>query len=153
VLHPGETRRAFIWTFIAARMVAYVFAADRSGETPKRVLGNSQGLLQVDGYSGYNHVTTPGKRIRVGCMAHARRYWWAARETAPNEAQHVLDLILELYVVEYDAAEQDILGTDPDPAPPGIEDRRPVATELEAPVRGGSPSPLPGAGTARVPSP
>jgi transposase len=112
VQHKEKTRRAYIWTFIAEQLAAYVYSPSRSGETAARVLGNSEGYLQVDGYSGYNAVTKPEQRTRVGCLAHVRRYFYKALETAPEEAEHVLELILGLYQVEYTAAEQEVLGTE-----------------------------------------
>jgi transposase len=107
-----KTRDAWMWTFIAGPFVAYVFSASRSGETPVKILGESKGILQVDQYSGYNQVTTPDKRARAGCMGHARRKFFEAKEKAPELVDHVLEQILELYIVEYDAAEEKILGTD-----------------------------------------
>jgi len=74
------------------------------------VLGDSTGVLQVDGYTGYNHVTTPEKRARAGCWAHARRKYFGALESAPNEAQWAIEKIREIYEVEYLAAEKNILG-------------------------------------------
>lgn len=90
-------------------MVAYRFSPDRSGRTPIEVLGETTGVLQVDGYTGYNQVTTPKKRKRAGCWAHARRKFFAALETQPDEANVAIDLIRELYEVEYQAAENQIL--------------------------------------------
>jgi len=55
----GKTRRAFLWTFRAKKLVGYRFSPTRSGETPKQVLGKTKGKLLVDAYSGYNQVTTP----------------------------------------------------------------------------------------------
>ena len=112
VLAPQKTRRAFIWTFIGSKMVTYVYSPGRGGQTPVHVLGGSKGFLQVDAYSGYNPVCVPDGRTRVGCMAHLRRYFFRALESAPTEAQWVMDRIADLYVIEYMAAEQDILGTD-----------------------------------------
>lgn len=117
VQHKRECRRAFVWDFIARddaghTMVAYRFSPDRSGQTPIEVLGASTGVLQVDGYTGYNQVTTPEKRTRAGCWSHARRKFFAALETSPDEAHHAIDLIRGIYEVEYTAAEKEILGTD-----------------------------------------
>lgn len=112
VQEKGKCRKAFIWVFIAGPFVAYVFSPSRSGQTPIRVLGESAGILQVDGYSGYNQVTTPDKRTRAGCLGHSRRKFIEAKETAPAVADHVISVIRELYEVEYDAADQDILGTE-----------------------------------------
>ncbi|MEZ4461423.1 MAG: IS66 family transposase [bacterium] len=113
----GECRRGFLWDFIAKNdagqtMVAYRFSPNRSGHTPIEVLGDSTGVLQVDGYTGYNKVTTPEKRDRAGCWAHARRKFFAALETSPQDAEHAIDLIRQIYEVEYEAAEKDFLGTD-----------------------------------------
>jgi transposase len=103
VQERDKCRRAYVWTFIGERMVCYVFSASRSGKTPTWVLGESEGLLQVDAYTGYNEVTRPRRRKRVGCMSHARRKFFKALEQAPEEARCALDLIRELYEVEYDA--------------------------------------------------
>lgn len=82
-------------------MVAYRFSADRSGHTPIKVLDDSTGVLQVDGFTGYNHVTTPDKRDRAGCWARARRKYFGALESAPDEAQWAIEKIREIYEVEY----------------------------------------------------
>jgi transposase len=104
-------RRGFIWTFLADELVAFVFSASRSGETPKAVLDGSSGTLQVDAYSGYNVVVGPGGRTRVGCLAHMRRDFFQARATAEADADEAMRRILLLYDVEYEAARRDILGT------------------------------------------
>ncbi len=107
---PGKCRTGYVWTFIADRLVAYVFAATRSGSVPETILGQTQGTLQVDGYSGYNVVCIPNGRDRVACFAHVRRKFFAALDSAP-EAREALDFILKLYEVEYLAAERGITGT------------------------------------------
>lgn len=45
-------------------------------------------------------------------MGHTRRKFFAALETAPQDATTALDFVLQLYEVEYLAAERDIAGTD-----------------------------------------
>jgi transposase len=107
----GTDKRAWMWTFLAGNDIGYVFSVDRSGMTPKEVLGGTQGTLVVDGYTGYNHVTTPAGRTRAGCLAHARRKFFDALKQAP-EAQSALELIRELYVVEHEAKEQGVVGTE-----------------------------------------
>lgn len=105
-------KRGYLWTFLARidrredeeqkTLVAYVFSPDRSGKTPSAVLGASSGTLVVDGYTGYNVVTTPEGRERAGCLAHTRRKLFAALEQHP-EAREALDIIRDVYVVEHDA--------------------------------------------------
>ncbi len=63
-------KKAYVWTFIAGELIGYRFSPSRSGDTPVDVLGNSNGTLLVDGYTGYNAVTTPDGRERAGCLAH-----------------------------------------------------------------------------------
>lgn len=112
VLDKNKTRRGYMWNFNTDELVAYVFSAGRSGETPASVLGDSAGFLQTDAYSGYNRVTTPEGRTRVGCWSHGRRKLFEAKDLAPEECRHALDVILKLYEVEYRAAEENILGSD-----------------------------------------
>lgn len=102
VQEKGATRRAWVWTFLADDLVAYVFSASRSGDTPQKVLGASQGTLVVDGYTGYNQVCKPDNRQRAGCLAHARRELFDAKKDAPD-LQQALDLILDVYRVEHKA--------------------------------------------------
>lgn len=112
VMDMEHCRRGFIWTFIAETIIAYVFSASRSGDTPTRILEGTVGKLQVDAYTGYNEVCVPEGRERIGCIAHCRRYFHKARDSCPEEADHCMGVILDLYRVEYDAAEKNILGTD-----------------------------------------
>jgi transposase len=109
---PDKTRTGYLWTFVSDRLIAYQFSPSRSGETPSRVLGDSAGALVVDAYTGYNQVTRPGLRERIGCWAHGRRKIFDASETAPEAAKVGLDLITELYRVEHDAIDAGIAGTD-----------------------------------------
>jgi len=90
--------------------VAYLFAGDRSGETPKKLLGGTKGTLIVDAYSGYNVVANVSRRKRAACHAHLRRYFHEALPTAPI-AQEAIALILGIYRVEHDATAQEITGT------------------------------------------
>jgi transposase len=109
----GKPKNGFVWTFVAEEDdggtdVAYVYAADRSGKTPCTVLGDTEGYLLVDEYSGYNQIEKAAKRKRAGCHAHLRRYFHESLKTAPI-AQEAIDLILELYRVEYEARERGFL--------------------------------------------
>ncbi|HZH15428.1 MAG TPA: IS66 family transposase [Archangium sp.] len=103
----GKTRKGYLWTFLAddeeqAPLIGYRFSPSRSGQTPVEVLGGTQGALVVDGHSGYNPVTTPKGRTRVGCWSHARRKFFKALPCAP-EAQQAMDFIRGLYRVEHEA--------------------------------------------------
>jgi len=116
VLAKHKTRRAYLWTFLGRdsedkEIIAYQFSPTRSGETPVRVFGNSKGKCVVDAFTGYNRITLPGGRERAGCMAHVRRKFFDALATTPA-ARTALEYILEIYKVEAEASEKEILGTD-----------------------------------------
>jgi transposase len=111
----GKPKTGFVWTFVAADQdgaqdVAFIYAGDRSGETPKRLLGDTSGYLLADAYSGYNAIAEVSSRKRAACHAHLRRYFHQALTTAPV-AQQAIDLILELYRVERTAKDQGAEGT------------------------------------------
>jgi transposase len=111
VQQKGKTRKGYLWTFLAGDLIGYRFSPSRSGKTPLEVLGSTAGTLVVDAYTGYNQVTTPEGRTRAGCLAHARRKFFDALETAP-EAQAALDLILDVYQVEHAATDGCFARTD-----------------------------------------
>lgn len=111
----GKTKNGFVWTFNAhdddgGLDVAYVFAEDRSGSTPKTLLEGTKGVLLVDGYSGYNVVDEVSTRRRAACHAHLRRYFHEALPTA-LVAQEMLDLVAELYMAEHAADEHRLVGS------------------------------------------
>jgi transposase len=117
-VHADETsfrqvnlkKKAYFWDFITPELIVYCYATDRSGDTPKSVLGDSQGRLVVDQHTGYNAVTKPGKRTRAGCLAHARRKIFENNEHP--EAKEALDLIGAIYGVEDEAKKAEIVGTE-----------------------------------------
>ena len=110
-----KTRRAYVWAFLsmslAARLIFYRYSPSRSGQTPREVLGGSQGTLVVDAYTGYNEVCKVEGRERAGCMAHARRNFFDALKTAPAEAEEALDKIRAIYRVEHVAKEKGIVAS------------------------------------------
>jgi transposase len=112
VLDEKRCRRGYMWTIVSQQVIGFRFSPTRAGETATSLLGETGGWLQTDAFSGYDASTTkPGGRKSVGCWAHARRYYFTALTTAP-EAREMLELIVELYRVEYEVAEADLLGSE-----------------------------------------
>lgn len=110
---PKKTKTSYIWTFMSLLsdpLIGYVFSPSRSGETPMRILGGTEGALIVDAYSGYNRITTPEGRTRVGCWAHVRRKFFDA-SFHQKEANWAIDKILDLYRVEAKARKEGTLRT------------------------------------------
>ena len=128
IVLQGQQSKAYVWTFVTGQMIVYEFASNRSGETAVRVLGDSTGSLQCDAYTGYNHVSKPGRRTRAGCHAHVRRKFYEAREFP--EATEALDLIRELYEVEHEAKASGIVGMPEHLALRSAKSRKPFAKLL-----------------------
>ena len=120
LLHADETRMnmqdkphcttAWVWTLLTDQCVCFRFSETRASDTADDLLGGSRGTLMVDGYVGYNGSVGEESRTRSGCWAHTRRKFFDALKAAP-EAQVFLDLILDLYRIEYAVAAANRLGT------------------------------------------
>lgn len=104
-------QRGYVWTFLHDELIGYRFSADRSGQTPQQVLGGTRGTLVVDAYTGYNRVMAVDGRQRAGCLAHARRKFFEAQSSSPQQARQALELILDVYRVEHAAKERGIVRT------------------------------------------
>ena len=109
VRQQDKSSRSFMWDFVTPELVVYAFSPSRSGDTPKTILGRSKGRLVVDQHAGYNAVTGVDGRTRAGCLAHARRRVFEAREH--GDTNEALDLIAAIYLIERDAKDAAIVGT------------------------------------------
>lgn len=58
------------------------------------------GVLQVDGYTGYNLVAERPDIVRAGCWAHVRRKFFEALRSSPVEATHAMAAIRAMYKLE-----------------------------------------------------
>lgn len=111
VQEKGGARKGWMWTFLTAQAIFFTFDPSRGGKVAERVLGKSQGVLQVDGYSGYNKVTVPEQRRRAGCWSHARRKLFDVRKDHGALVDPIIEAIGELFDLEVLAAERGIYGT------------------------------------------
>jgi hypothetical protein len=112
----GSSEPAAVW---------FAYSPDRKGIHPQTHLAGFEGVLQGDGYAGFNELTESGKVRLASCWDHARRYVFDVHETAPSETtKQWLDMIGDLYEIE--AA---IRGKPPD-------ERRRVRQEKSNPLLG-----------------
>ena len=83
--------------------VAYVYAPDRKAERPIAHLAGFRGILQVDGYAGYQALAERGDVQLAFCWGHVRRrfYELAAAGPAPIACE-ALKRIAALYAIEDD---------------------------------------------------
>ncbi len=111
VLCPGRgtTRQGRLWTYVrddrpaASRdppAVWLQYSPDRRGERPRGHLASFAGILQADGYAGFEHLY--GERIQeAACWAHVRRKFYDvhAAHASPIVAE-ALQRIAQLYGIE-----------------------------------------------------
>ncbi len=96
---PGAAKNRPGWSALSS---------GRAGENAETFLTGFGGILQVDGYTGYNRLTKPSRKdgtlIRVAhCWAHARRKLKEVFDRDGSEiAAEGLRRIAELYAVEAD---------------------------------------------------
>jgi transposase len=116
VLDPGsrKTRTGYFWALArddrpwnggAPPGVAFTYAPGRGGVHAERILQGFSGILQVDGYAGYNRLIAPdrvGPDIRLAyCWAHARRKLVEITRNGPAPiAEDGVKRIGELYRIE-----------------------------------------------------
>ena len=106
----GRNHQAYMWQYGSpGKGVVFDFRMGRDGDGPKQFLGNFNGLLQTDGYSGYNHVGGP-KMVHACCLAHARRKYVDAVKANPNdqESARIVALMDELFAIDREAREQNL---------------------------------------------
>ena len=112
VLAPGtgKTRTGRLWTYVRDERpyggkcppAAVFFASpDRKGERPVAHLKGFSGVLQADGYAGFNGLYETGRIVEAACWAHTRRKFFDVHAaTASPIAREALERIGALYEVE-----------------------------------------------------
>lgn len=143
VLNPGarKTKTGYFWALArddrpwggtAPPGVVFTYAPGRGGQHAERILQGFGGILQVDGYAGYNRLIVPdriGPAIQLAyCWAHARRKLIEITRTGPAPiAEEGVALIRDLYAIE-----AEIRGRDPEVRLAIRQDRSaPILTNID----------------------
>ncbi len=121
ILAPGtgKTRTGRLWTYVrderphgGVRPPAAVFFAspDRKGAHPLAHLAKFSGVLQADGYAGFNGLYEKSRIFEAACWAHVRRKFFDVHASTKSAVAHqALERIGALYDIE-----RDIHGKPPD---------------------------------------
>src|SRR5260221_2619437 len=89
------------WSGPEPPAAVYFYSPDRKAERPAAHLQDFRGVLQVDGYAGFERLTAPGDIVLAACWAHARRKFYDLHEaTGSPIAAEALRRIAELYAIE-----------------------------------------------------
>lgn len=106
----GSNHQAYFWQYGSpGKGVVFDFRMGRGSDGPKLFLGPFQGLLQTDGYAGYNKVVS-GKMMHACCLAHSRRKFVDAVKLNPNDADsaRIVALMDDLFRIDREAREQNM---------------------------------------------
>ena len=121
VLQPGRgtTKTGRLWTYVRddraagsdeAPAVWFAYSPDRKGEHPQLHLQSFKGVLQADGYAGFDRLYATGTIAEAACWAHVRRKFFDLHALQGSTvALEALNRIGALYGVE-----TDIRGKPPD---------------------------------------
>ena len=120
VLEPGrgKTKTGRLWTYVrddrpagseSPAAVWFAYSPDRKGEHPASHLQNYVGILQADGYAGFNKLYETGRVSEAACWAHVRRKWHDLFQAHRSPiAKEAIERIGQLYGIE-----QEIRGRSP----------------------------------------
>ncbi|SDF01071.1 Transposase [Chitinophaga filiformis] len=106
----GKTHRGYYWLYqdCINRLVVFDYQEGRNKEGPSTMLENFKGILQTDGFGVYDDIAESKGISLIHCMAHARRYFIEAMDSDKNRAEHALNLIQQLYIIERNCTEQQL---------------------------------------------
>jgi transposase len=114
---PGKTLSGQMWVYVGDRdhpFDVFDFCRDHTAASIDAFLQTHhyEGYLNADASNLYDHLFKDGTILETGCWAHARRYFFDAKESDPTRAHVVLAHIRQLYAVEAEArdliAEQEL---------------------------------------------
>jgi transposase len=128
----GASHMGYQWVYLdpTRNLVFYNYQRGRSEQYPVAMLKNFKGIIQTDGFAGYNKAASSPDINQIYCMAHARRYFERALDNDPDRAKHFLSEVQKLYEIERHIKEQNIL--DDDKVKYRKENARPILDSLKA---------------------
>ena len=118
----GKTAQSDKWMWVIRGgppeklSVLFEYDPSRAGSVAVRLLDDFKGVLQADGFSGYNAVCKANSITRIGCWDHARRKFVEADKGANpkaktkkgtvSKADVALSYIRKLYRIESNMADK-----------------------------------------------
>ncbi len=96
------------------QIILFQYHPSRSGTVVSSFLKNYKGIVQTDGYAGYNFLDSQKGITHVGCWVHARRKFNEVTKAAGNKknpfgnAVVALKYISRLYKIEKEARQKEL---------------------------------------------
>lgn len=127
----ATTHQGYYWVYYDTqrKLALFDYQPGRGALYPQAMLHKFKGYLQTDGYDAYETFDKIEGVTTLCCWAHARRKFYEAKEYDTANAQQVLALIQQLYIIEAHCRDENF-------APEQIKNYRqghaiPVLNELE----------------------
>ena len=110
-LKKGRNHQGYFFEYSRPKgSVVYDFQMSRGRAGPESFLKKFKGVLQTDGYTGYDQVGAKGGIVHAACLAHVRRKFHEAHLIAKSDPlpREVLESIAALYALEACAREENM---------------------------------------------
>ena len=103
-----KTHKGYYWVYFdpLRKIALFEYRHGRGREGPNEFLKDFKGILQIDGYQGYNDIVAKDAVQRAACMAHVRRYFEKALEYNQEKAAFALQSIKAWFAVEAQSREE-----------------------------------------------
>jgi transposase len=104
----GKTHQGYQWVYHdpLQKLVLFHYRKGRGMMGPKEMLADYKGYIQCDGYSVYDKIGAQKGIDLVGCLVHARRKFFDARDNDEKRANYVLAIFKSIYKTERELKEQ-----------------------------------------------
>lgn len=111
ILKPkrGKTKTAYMWLYYdpISESVYFDFSLGRGSDNLDRILENATvEVIQSDGWSAYDKFTKNRDVSSMGCMAHARRYFFEASDMDKTFVNKMMNMCQVLFALEKFASKQ-----------------------------------------------
>jgi transposase len=113
ILKPEK--KGYLWTYFAphlgAGLVIFELSLTRGAIVPEERLASFKGLLQTDGYGGYNGLRKRDDITGFGCLSHARRKFSEVLKISKNPsgvAAQLIERLKPVYALEDRMREQNL---------------------------------------------
>jgi len=108
-LSKKKMKKCYYWVYYdpLSDIIIFEYNKSRGQEVPDNFLeGFNNGILQIDGYVGYNNVINKSDIAHASCMAHVRRKFENAITYDKDKAEYALKCIRSWFKIEAEAQEE-----------------------------------------------
>ena len=98
----GSTHQGYQWVYHNPldKLVLFHYRKGRGMSGPKEILSNYTGYVQCDGYTVYDNIGKKPGITLVGCLVHARRKFYEAKDNDSQRSEFALSRFREIYKLE-----------------------------------------------------